>query len=279
MTGKRELAFTFALVVVFAGLGVALVELGLRVAEAVRGTGPGTSYGALLFSTPPWTRGDDGGVHYVPNQTIRAIAVYDGIVDYDVRFPTNDLGFIDDHDYGSERDPNARHYVFVGDSFTAGYHGGAPWVPRLRELPLPHPFEVYNLGVDATGVQNFAVLLSRLAGRVPVSMIDILAIANDFERPLWAPQLAEGEISLCPDEPPPAKCAPVAHVIPFDAGPDVIDAAAHESSARRTVVPAAPRGFRVVSVIRSALLRLGFIHRESPQIALGFAALLRIRRD
>jgi hypothetical protein len=59
----------------------------------------------------------------------------DGDIVYDVRFTTNDLGFIDHEDYSSDGDrpADAPRLVFVGDSYTAGFHGGTPWVPALRD--------------------------------------------------------------------------------------------------------------------------------------------------
>jgi hypothetical protein len=108
-----------------------------------------------------------------------------------VRFRTNDLGFIDHEDYlvpGQSR-ADAPRYAFVGDSFTAGFHGGTPWVPALRDRARKtNPdLQIYNLGVSGTGFDHFGRLLKSFATDVDFSEIVILAISDDFERPFWPP--------------------------------------------------------------------------------------------
>ena len=82
-----------------------------------------------LFTSPNWVA-PGRGVRWAADTPIRTLAVYGDRIPYDVRFETNDLGYIDHRDYGVESAvPVADRWAFVGDSFTAGYHGGDPWVP------------------------------------------------------------------------------------------------------------------------------------------------------
>ena len=87
---------------------------------------------AWLFSSQTFQLDQNGAVRYQPNKKIRTIAVYNNKIEYDVHFNTNNLGFVDDKDYEYENALNKKYYAFVGDSFTAGYHGSEPWIPKLR---------------------------------------------------------------------------------------------------------------------------------------------------
>ena len=91
----------------------------------------------------------------IPNESVRTVAIYTGRIEYDVKYQTNNMGFIDHKDYDKNQ-PIERSIAFVGDSFTAGYHGGTPWVPGLRDkLAHDNDLEIYNLGVDGTGIIHF----------------------------------------------------------------------------------------------------------------------------
>ncbi|NNE18546.1 MAG: hypothetical protein HKN10_08730, partial [Myxococcales bacterium] len=73
-----------------------------------------------MLGSPTFQTDDGGAVRYLPNQTVRSVMLQDGEIVYDVRFDTNDLGFLDHEDYSSdgERPADARRMVFVGDSYT-----------------------------------------------------------------------------------------------------------------------------------------------------------------
>jgi len=133
--------------------------------------------------------------------------VYDGSIEYDVRYHTNNLGFIDDRDYPdpTATPPTSQQYAVVGNSFTAGIHGGKPWVPALRAdlTAALGQTEVYNLGVEGTGMQHFADLLVSFARDRPFTHVVIVAISNDFQRPRWRPEMAPDGLHFCPaDEMP-----------------------------------------------------------------------------
>jgi hypothetical protein len=160
---------------------------------------PGSFGRVWMLSSPSFLLDQFGAVRYRPDERVRTLAIYDGTVEYDVRYRTNDMGFIDDEDYGG-RDPEASiGYAFVGDSFTAGIHGGRPWIPKLRrELRRTCPsLDIYNFGIEGTGLRHFERLLAEMRDLVRIDEIVILAISDDFQRPFWFPEASPGEIRFC----------------------------------------------------------------------------------
>jgi lysophospholipase L1-like esterase len=196
--------------------GLLIGELLLRVfagvpAPAARGAG------GLLFSSGTWDVDADGAVRYQRNREIRTIRVHDGQVVYDLRFRTNNLGFIDHRDYPTAPAAGRRHYAFVGDSFTAGYHGGEAWVPRLRDDWRRANVEIYNLGVDGTGIEHFRRLLMSARRQLRIDAIAILAISHDFRRGFWQPQTTDRDIAFCRDPAGKRKCSRIAAIVRPDA--------------------------------------------------------------
>ena len=114
---------------------------------------------ALMYSSKTSQLDQNGAVHYEPNKKIRTVTVYNNKIEYDVHFNTNNLGFVDDKDYEYDNAPDKRRYAFVGDSFTAGYHAGASWVPKLRRNIEGENIKIFNLGVGGTGIKHFYLLI------------------------------------------------------------------------------------------------------------------------
>lgn len=196
-------------------VGLTIGELLLRVVvdeskPAARG---GTG---LLFSSESWELDSEGAVRYQPNREIRAIAVRAGQVAYDVRFRTNNLGFIDHRDYPPQRMTGRKYYAFVGDSFTAGYHGGEPWVPRLRDNLARKDIEIYNLGIDGTGIEHFRRLLMSARRQLNIDAIVLLAISHDFQRGFWQPQFSDRQIAFCAEKAGKQKCNSIAGIVSPD---------------------------------------------------------------
>jgi hypothetical protein len=164
----------------------------------------------LFFSPGAWRADPAGAIRYAPDREIRTAALYGSRVEYDVRFTTNDLGFIDVRDYGTRATrERAGGIAIVGDSFTAGFHGGNPWVPRLAERArrARPAARVYNLGVGATGIGDFRRLLKSVQGQIEFDRIAIVLISDDVTRPQWRPLEHEGRLHLCRVEDAPSKCA------------------------------------------------------------------------
>jgi hypothetical protein len=176
-------------------IGWALVEAGGRL---VLGLQPLPAERVGVFTSPNWVA-QGLGVRWSPNQAIRTLAIYDGRIAYDVRFRTNDRGFIDHRDYGvGTTVPLDQRWAFVGDSFTAGHHGGDPWVPRLRDAVVAsgRSIEIYNLGVSALGIRQ---LLPTLRGsELEVGHIVFLLISDDALRRPWRPIETRERVILCP---------------------------------------------------------------------------------
>lgn len=161
----------------------------------------------LLFSEGPWSY-DGGYAHFVSDATIRTVAAYGEAIDYDVRFSTNHQGFVDDVDYGAPAG-DRRAIALVGDSFTAGYHGGRPWVPRLREAPGFDPARdvLYNFGVAGTGLLDFRDLLHAQSGQRRLDEVLIVAISSDFSRPQRRVVYVGDRVVLCDPSLDDAACA------------------------------------------------------------------------
>lgn len=166
-----------------------------------------------MLSSPTFRFDSQGAVRYVENQTIRTAMVSGDHIVFDVRFHTNDLGLIDHEDYlvPTERRDGAPRYAFVGDSFTAGFHGGTAWVPALRDRARKaNPsLEIYNLGVSGTGFEHFLRLLESVSTQVDFSDIVILAISDDFLRPFWRPLVKGDAVRFCRVELTPSECVSV----------------------------------------------------------------------
>lgn len=154
---------------------------------------------SLMFSSPTFRLDDKGAVRYYDNSNIRTLAVYGNKIEYDVNFQTNNMGFIDSKDYNAKKTSNKKKYIaFVGDSFTAGYHGGGgPWVPKLRSFSKMKEAVIYNLGVSGTGFEHFHRILHSVKKELPVTDIVILAISDDFFRQFWYPYTDSSRIFFC----------------------------------------------------------------------------------
>ncbi len=153
----------------------------------------------LMFSSQTFQLDKNDAVRYQPNKNIRTVTVYNKKIEYDVHFDTNNLGFIDYKDYEYENVPNKKYYAFVGDSFTAGFHGGEPWVPKLRRNAEGKNIEIFNLGVGGTGIEHFYRLLKSTSEQLHFTHIVILALSDDFNRNYWYPLTNSSEIRFCPE--------------------------------------------------------------------------------
>ena len=76
---------------------------------------------------------------------------------------TNNLGFRDDEEYTSEKDPTKKRIVILGDSFMfgEGLDNKEIYTTQLRNI-LGNKYEIWNLGVPAYGTDQEALLLHEL---------------------------------------------------------------------------------------------------------------------
>ena len=191
------------LVLVLSGLAVGVVAVEM-IARFILGSPVTDKRTAAYFSSGALIEDDCGAVHYAPNRLIRAAALYGEHTEYDVSFRTNNRGYVDLYDYTprpSGEDKTER-IAFVGDSFTAGFHGGDPWVANLRGKlrKAGRVVEVYNLGVSGTGLAHFAKRLKCEHRVLDFDHIVIAAISDDLER--WkgkapTPREERGKFYFC----------------------------------------------------------------------------------
>lgn len=248
-----------------------LLEVGGRVAV---GTPPGQR--TLLFSQAPWQWDERGFVRFAPRATIRTAAVYDGAIEYDVRFVTNADGFIDERDYAPA--PGLRTLAVLGDSFTAGYHGGEAWVPTLRQAPGfdPERDRLLNLGVSGTGLLNFEKILEAYDPAFGFAEILLVVIRSDFDRPLWRPIAHAGHIFQCEWTQPLADCPrPPSRMLTFDIGVPSEGIRQRVIEVHGTADAAPWRRFKDTSFLLGAIRELR--NRAHADLGPGFEALARMR--
>lgn len=248
-------------------LGALAVEGGARL-----WLGPAAPERTLFFSEPPWRVWPDGTIRYPPHARLRSVAIYDGHVAYDVSFSTNDAGLVDRRDYlGPARAGTGERIALVGDSFTAGFHAGEPWVPALAaRLRAERPdVELYNLGVGATGVLQFCDLALALDERLHFDRVVLLPIGEDFRRPLFRP-LRDGDcIHLCRSDRSEDECRSHAcEILAMDSVAEPVTRLVERArSARRP-----PRSLLARTHLGSALLQLVAERREAEAAILPEAA-------
>ena len=244
-----------------------------------------TNKRSLMFSCQPFQLDQNGAVRFQPNKHIRTVAVYNNKIEYDVNFDSNNLGFIDDKDYKYENLPNKRYYAFVGDSFTAGFHGGEPWVPKLRRSFEGKDIEIFNLGVNGTGIEHFCRLLKSTSKQLHITHIVILGISDDFTRNFWYPHPSSSEIRFCPENMHGLECAkrnPIAKIIdPTSSIKDILKVAGNiekENSIHRSPIKAILKQSELLSVVKLFKRNLQKKKRNT-RISSSFDALRNIKEE
>lgn len=216
---------------------------------------------ALMFSSHTFQLDQNGAIRYQPNKNIRTIAVYDNKIEYDVHFDTNNLGLADGKNYEYENLANKRYYAFVGDSFTAGFHGGEPWVPKLRRSMEGENIEIFNLGVSGTGIKHFYRLLQSTREQLRITHIVILAISDNFRRSFWYPLTNSSEIRFCQENTPSSECVKrpyIAKIIhPASSSEDILKVAERIIKDRERNL----QGSNIKSILKQSEL-LGFVVRS-----------------
>jgi len=235
------------------GLGLAglVVVLSFGLGEAiVRIAGPRILNDDLpiILGSPAMRADELGAVRYLPRAVVRyALSTVAGL-EYDVRFRTNNLGYVDDHDYPLPAS-GTRTIAFVGDSYGVGAEGGEPWVPSLRERTGA---TLYNLGTPATGIQHFERALAGFRQVAAFPEIVIIAISDDFHRPLWRPLINNQGVLMCAPGSADTDCT---RQLLYGVGLDEPAAAVQQvAEALRRRLAAPPSPLRAL-LRRSALLR------------------------
>jgi lysophospholipase L1-like esterase len=191
---------------------------------------------SLAFLSDFYEANSDGVFTWPPDRRIRYARMHGDRVEFDVVFRSNDLGLVDDEDYGDPQSAALR-IALVGDSFTAGYHGGRPWVLTLRERLAGEGVALYNLGIGGNGFLQFEDLLESASKRVHFTDVVLLVISDDLLRPSWYLDVDGDEARFCLESWPPWLCRlkrPYFHRIDLETDPA-------EWVARRFDGPAAGR--------------------------------------
>lgn len=145
----------------------------------------------------PFAEATNGAVHYVPNQQIRMKLFAGWRNEYSVVIPSNNLGCVDVEDYYPiESSAGKRRIAFVGDSFTAGFHGGKPWISEMRSLDSKHEYAFYNLGVSGTGILDFNQRVDWFLESFEVDEIWFLVLTEDLRREDWTAEQCGDYICL-----------------------------------------------------------------------------------
>ncbi|MEI6437720.1 MAG: HAD hydrolase-like protein [Candidatus Omnitrophota bacterium] len=154
----------------------------------------------LMWGDPNFETDASGAVRFAKNASVRELAVYGDHIEYSIFYKTNNMGFVDDIDYGTGVEPSGfkKKIAFVGDSFSVG-SAGYPWVTQLRHdlAASGKQIMIYNFSVPGTGVQHFARLLNSVSRELEFSDIYILGISAAFERPFWTPLTESGGLFYC----------------------------------------------------------------------------------
>lgn len=234
----------------------------------------------LFWSSPHLVLDEHGAVRYLPDEMVRKISMYSNKIEYDLVYQTNNMGLIDTVDYEVSQGSDAvgHHIALVGDSITAG-SGASAWVPVLREQiqSETNDVELYNLGVSGAGIEHFSKLLKSVSSDIQFTDIIIIAISNDFQRPMWRPLTTSSEIRFCPFEESDEVCRkrlPVARVIDFDITSEQVIALADELINQRAEQAAAAESNDAVSFTglmrNSRLFDLGYtLYHDMPLFAAG----------
>jgi hypothetical protein len=149
----------------------------------------------LFWSLPAFETNTNGVVHFSTRSAVREIAVYNGVIEYDMVYATNNEGWPDTVDYGGAGDhTKARTYIFLGDSFAAG-SGGFEWIPALRhQLIAADTMNLYNFSIPGGGIWHHLTALKSVKNGRNVTDIIILAISDDLSRPYWRPVIRNNAV-------------------------------------------------------------------------------------
>jgi hypothetical protein len=178
-----------------------------------------------LLSSPNFACDEeDGVVRFAKHKKVREIVIYNREIEYDVSLDTNDMGLLDDRDYGGTTS-YMRRVAIVGDSFTAG-EGCMPWIPKLSKhvSKTYRDVFIYNLGIPGTGFPNFRRILTKFDKELRFTDVVVVALSVDLARRTFRSFQTPQHLIFCPEtnfvdlQSCMAKYGPRAWIIPGDIG-------------------------------------------------------------
>lgn len=232
----------------------------------------------LAWSSLPLSRHSDGAITFAPSQLLREAAVYRGSVEYDMTYPINDMGLVDDESYAALPPEVIRRVAIVGDSFTAGT-GGRPWVPSLRRtLRAASPqLYLFNLGLIGASLEHSLLNLKHFEKKLHFDEIVLTVISDDFHRLYWFPLQEGSTIRFCPKDESLAVCrnrVPIGSVVDSNSREEDVtrDAAAFLKAQEQVVTEQGCGGGAVFGAIASSSRVLSMAcsyYRSRPLVAAG----------
>jgi hypothetical protein len=149
----------------------------------------GNEYGSkrFLFLTKQALQDQETEFGFKKNAEIREVAVYRTDKNFEIIYDTysasNNLGLIQKKPF----EPGKGAVVLIGDSFTQGC-GASPWFYQLEERWQHIQYQLLNLSVMGTGVEQWEAMLRRFSQLAGVKYIFICFISQDWNRLRWIVQ-------------------------------------------------------------------------------------------
>lgn len=147
----KKIAVIACVLVVDFVVAIALVELAVRITGYNFGD-PKYPSGPVVFlaGEPPIFQRHGPAYTFMPHMAGRTEHVYysptDFTVEFDYKFPTNNLGLVQDTDVL----PGKKSALVLGDSFTEGV-GAFPWFTTLAQVIAQYGYQPINGGLRGTG--------------------------------------------------------------------------------------------------------------------------------
>jgi hypothetical protein len=137
-----------------------------------------------LFLSKPNIKDQKTSFGFYPNIIVREASVFEiknkFIFEYDYLFKTNNLGLVQTNPVI----PGKKSIILIGNSFTQG-EGTIPWFYQLEENWQSKIYQIINLGIMGTGLQQWFDTLNWFNNIAPIKQIYIIFISDDWLRKRW----------------------------------------------------------------------------------------------
>ncbi len=137
-----------------------------------------------LFLSKPNLKDQKTSFGFYPNIIVREVSVSiiknQFIFEYDYSFKTNNVGLVQINPVI----PGKKSIIIIGNSFTQG-EGAVPWFYQLEENWQNNKYQIVNLGIIGTGVQQWNDTINWFNNIAPIKQIYIIFISGDWLRKRW----------------------------------------------------------------------------------------------
>jgi hypothetical protein len=132
----------------------------------------------FIFNTKPSLQDQIKSFGYNKNTCVREISAYGNgqnfHIEYDTSFITNNIGLVQQKQFY----PKKKSIVVIGDSFTQG-EGATPWFYQLEDDWLNNEYQLINLGIIGTGIEQWKDTLQWFSSIGNIKHIFICYISDD----------------------------------------------------------------------------------------------------